>query len=246
MKEQLLNLIKLQEVDLQISKITRELETEPEAIQELRAELQKAQQGLETAQSELSVREKIKKEAEFELQSCEDRIKKSKQKMAEVKTNKEYQAILTEIDSLEAMKSEWEEKIIVAMDEIEKAKQVVAEKEKVVKELEKRLKEARQRLEQSFSHFKKELVELRHKREEMAKDVDKELLKRYDFIRLRRNGRAIVAVDAEVCEGCNMRIPPQKYNELLKSDKLMTCPTCQRIIYWKGILENNGNKEEGE
>ncbi|CAD7771580.1 C4-type zinc ribbon domain protein [Candidatus Methanoperedenaceae archaeon GB37] len=59
------------------------------------------------------------------------------------------------------------------------------------------------------------------------------------FIRKRRNGRAVVSVNDAVCEGCHMHIPPQNYNELLKCDKLMTCPSCQRIIYWKGLLEKN-------
>ncbi len=244
MKEQLLKLIKLQEVDLQIRKINKELETEPEAIKALRKELKEVKEDLATAKAELEEREKVKRDAELELQDCEERIKKSKQKMTEVKTNKEYQALLTEIDELQSLKSEWEDKIIVAMDEIEEAKKIVEEKEKIVKELEQRLKEAQQRLEQSFAHFKKELAQLRQKREEMAKTMDKDLLKRYDFIRSRRNGIAVAAVNAEVCEGCNMHIPPQKYNELLKGDKLMTCPTCQRIIYWKGILENNGQTEE--
>ncbi|MCD6319356.1 MAG: hypothetical protein J7M03_01615 [Candidatus Desulfofervidaceae bacterium] len=246
MREQLLNLIKLQELDLQITQISQKMETEPEALLTLKQELAKAQEELAEAQKELAEKEKIKKDAEWELEECENRIKKSKQKMLEVKTNKEYQALLTEIDELEKMSSEWEEKILVALEEIEKAKKNVAEREKKVKELEQRLSEAKKRLESAFTNLKKELVELRKKREEMVQTVPEDLLRRYDFIRERRNGRAVVAVDAEVCEGCNMHIPPQQYNELLRSDKFMTCPTCQRIIYWKGILENNGETEASE
>ncbi|MDL1969942.1 MAG: C4-type zinc ribbon domain-containing protein [Candidatus Desulfofervidaceae bacterium] len=246
MREQLLNLIKLQELDLQITQISQKMKTEPEALLTLKQELAKAQEELAEAQKELAEKEKIKKDAEWELEECENRIKKSKQKMLEVKTNKEYQALLTEIDELEKMSSEWEEKILVALEEIEKAKKNVAEREKKVKELEQRLSEAKKRLESAFTNLKKELVELRKKREEMVQTVPEDLLRRYDFIRERRNGRAVVAVDAEVCEGCNMHIPPQQYNELLRSDKFMTCPTCQRIIYWKGILENNGETEASE
>jgi len=246
LREQLLNLIKLQELDLQITQISQKMETEPEALLTLKQELAKAQEELAEAQKELAEKEKIKKDAEWELEECENRIKKSKQKMLEVKTNKEYQALLTEIDELEKMSSEWEEKILVALEEIEKAKKNVAEREKKVKELEQRLSEAKKRLESAFTNLKKELVELRKKREEMVQTVPEDLLRRYDFIRERRNGRAVVAVDAEVCEGCNMHIPPQQYNELLRSDKFMTCPTCQRIIYWKGILENNGETEASE
>lgn len=246
MREQLLNLIKLQELDLQITQISRKMESEPEALVALKQELAKAKEDLAEAQKEFAEKEKIKKDAEWKLEECENRIKKSKQKMTEVKTNKEYQALLTEIDELGKMTSEWEEKILAALEEMETAKKNIVEREEKVKELEQRLDKAKKRLESAFTNLKKELVELRKKREEMVQTVPEDLLRRYDFIRERRNGRAVVAVDAEVCEGCNMHIPPQQYNELLRSDKFMTCPTCQRIIYWKGILENNGKTEASE
>jgi predicted nucleic acid-binding Zn-ribbon protein len=43
----------------------------------------------------------------------------------------------------------------------------------------------------------------------------------------------VVAVWKEVCDGCHMSIPPQLYNELQKSNELITCPSCSRIIYWE-------------
>ncbi|HDD45223.1 MAG TPA: hypothetical protein ENG63_10265 [Candidatus Desulfofervidus auxilii] len=244
MREILLNLIKLQDLDLQIKKINQTLETEPEILSNIKEKLTEAKKELEDAKNILAEKEKVKKDAEWELEDTEARIKKSKQKMMEVKTNKEYQALLVEIEELKKIASEWEEKIIIALDEIEEAKKVVAEKEEKVKELEKRLIEAQKRLEISFTNLKKELLDLRKKREEMVKYIPKEILQRYDFIRQHRNGQAVVAVNDGVCEGCHMHIPPQNYNELLRVDKLMTCPSCQRIIYWKGLLEIKNNEEK--
>jgi hypothetical protein len=35
-----------------------------------------------------------------------------------------------------------------------------------------------------------------------------------------------------VCQCCHLAIPPQKFNELIKGEKMMSCPHCMRIIYW--------------
>ena len=69
--------------------------------------------------------------------------------------------------------------------------------------------------------------------------INDDLLKKYDILREKRNGQAVVPAWKEVCNGCHMNIPPQMYNELQKPEILMLCPNCNRIIYWE-------NKETGE
>jgi len=52
------------------------------------------------------------------------------------------------------------------------------------------------------------------------------------MIKARRNGIAIVAVSRGICSGCHMNIPPQLYNELQRSEQILCCPNCNRILYW--------------
>ncbi len=57
------------------------------------------------------------------------------------------------------------------------------------------------------------------------------MIGKYDLLRDRRNGLAIVNVLGGVCQGCFMNLPPQQYNILLRGDKMLDCPSCQRMLY---------------
>ena len=66
----------------------------------------------------------------------------------------------------------------------------------------------------------------------ICETIDQDLLKRYIFLRERKGGQAIGPVVSGVCQICHMGIPPQKFNELIGGDSLLTCPNCNRLIYW--------------
>jgi len=70
-------------------------------------------------------------------------------------------------------------------------------------------------------------------RTKVEKNVSPNLLSKYSFLKDRRASIVVVSVVQGVCGGCNMNIPPQLFNELLRDDKIHTCPTCQRFIYAK-------------
>ena len=79
-----------------------------------------------------------------------------------------------------------------------------------------------------ISSLKKKIVT---KRNGKAKKIDGLVLRKYDMLRVRRNGKAVVGVINGVCQGCFMSIPPQHFNNILKGDRMLECPTCQRILF---------------
>ena len=95
------------------------------------------------------------------------------------------------------------------------------------------------KVEQELNSIDDLLVEMRGKSDEAKEKVDAELLKRYNIIRQKMNGMAVVPVWKEICGGCHVNIPPQVYNELQRSEELILCPNCSRIMYW----ENRDNEE---
>ncbi len=70
-------------------------------------------------------------------------------------------------------------------------------------------------------------------RSEQAMKIKASILRKYDTLRQRRKGLAVVNVVDGVCQGCFMAIPPQLFNRLLRGDELFDCPTCQRIIHYR-------------
>lgn len=73
------------------------------------------------------------------------------------------------------------------------------------------------------------------KRIDLQRDVPDELLVRYERIKKRNKGVGVTSVWKAVCNGCHMNIPPQLYNELQKSDDLLSCPNCNRIMYFQDM-----------
>jgi hypothetical protein len=81
------------------------------------------------------------------------------------------------------------------------------------------------------------LAEYKGKDDRLRKIVDKSLLSKYDRIKQSKKGLAVVECFDGVCRGCHMHIQPQLFNELIRGDRLINCPACQRILYVKAEEE---------
>ena len=66
----------------------------------------------------------------------------------------------------------------------------------------------------------------------MAALISPPVLSRYEFIRNRLRHPVIVPVEAGICSGCHIAIPPQVFIDLQRGNHIMSCPNCQRLMYW--------------
>ena len=83
------------------------------------------------------------------------------------------------------------------------------------------------------------IAECQARNAQIRSALEEGLIRKYEAIRNLHKGVAVVSVWKEVCNGCHMNIPPQMYNELQKTTILMSCPHCNRIIYWQNQEENS-------
>jgi hypothetical protein len=163
-----------------------------------------------------------------------DAIKKSEAKLSSVKTNKEYQAFLKEIDDIKVKNSKLEDDMIEFLDRIEEAENTLNTKKAEYSELQTRLNNEKETIQKETEEGKRRLEILDAQLKTVAAGIDAGLLATYNRVKaLQSNAIGIVAVTDAVCQGCNMNIPPQMYNELQRGDSLKRCPICDRIIYWK-------------
>lgn len=232
MKEKLKVLIELQECDNQIRSIQTQTDQAPSKIQQLRDEFEMAEQGFKELQDQVDGHERDKRNLEREIEELGSKIDKSNQKLDQIKSNKEYQAALKEIDDLNREKGRMEDKVIEIMEEIESLGEKYKKCEKEREENERIFSTKKQQIEDEVKAFEKTLQSLRKKRAGICTDVEKALLDKYDFLRERKMGIALSPVTKSVCQTCHMNIPPQKFNELVRGSELMTCPHCNRIMYW--------------
>jgi len=172
------------------------------------------------------------RDIEREIQDLEVKINKSQQKLSQIKSNKEYTAALKEIDDLKFMKESTEDKALEIMESIEEKEKELAKMEKDLKAHREDCEKMKRDILKEAEELEREIVELKKERIECERSVEQELLDRYNFLMERRDGQAISPVIKGVCQTCHMGIPPQKFIELIKGESLMTCPNCNRIIYW--------------
>lgn len=237
-KEQMSSLVKLQNKEIEISRIERELAGIDERVNALNLELTEFQERVAGQEAKLADLKKQYRSQEGEVQMIESMILKSKQKLGAVKTNKEYQSTLKEIDDLKEKASGIEDLMLAALDEIESGDKDLIEYRDDLADVEREVREKQAEIHQNAEKQGEELVLLKRQRDEVRAATDDKLHARYERVKQQSNGIAIAAIVEGVCQACRINIPPQLFNELLRMDSLKMCPNCQRIMYPKAALDN--------
>jgi uncharacterized protein len=240
LKEQLAYLIELQKLDLIIGRIIFKKSELPENIVQMDEEFAVFAKSVEESKKKFEELNKLQSEKEDKLRKGIDTLKKTKDRLLEVKTNKEYQAMLKEIETVENKNSEIEDEIISGLEEIDHMRAEVRAKEKDFETHRSQYEKEKKKIEKEIGQLDRDLHDAEKKTDALRKQIRDELLKRYETIKGRRNGVAVALVWKEVCGGCHMNIPPQMYIELQRSSELLTCPNCNRIVYWYNQSEKDG------
>lgn len=223
--------VQLQDCDNRIQAITKRKQETPLKIKGLEDELKTIEMKLREEDHRLEELKKDRRSVEQEVQDLENRIEKSNDKLSHIKSNKEYTAALKEIEDLKNIINQTEDKVIQLMEEIEDVEKVCMDNKEKEKYLKKDFEQKKNEVAVELESLEKDLKNLESEREQLSQGVDQELLKRYLFLKERKGGQAIGPVIGGICRSCHMGLPPQKYNELKRSETLLTCPNCQRMIY---------------
>lgn len=235
MKEKLLLLIKIQECDSQLVKLSVKKKTLPEDIEKLSREFSSFEEGIKKNKTQYDELKARHAENENKIKKINESIVKTKERMLEVKNNKEYQAMLKEIETAESSRGEVETLIISLLEELDKLSVLVKKDEEILKQGRDKYEKEKKALEDELNAVDSDAVTWGQKRVELQKNIPDDLISRYERIKKRNKGIGVTSVWKATCNGCHMNIPPQLYNELQKSDELFSCPHCNRIIYFQEI-----------
>jgi uncharacterized protein len=231
LKSQIDNLIRLQTIDSEIYALNREKEAKPEQIKAYEAAFEAKKQALAVLEKTLLDLQKLRKDRELELAAKEEEGKKLQGQLYSLKTNKEYQTMLHQIQGAKADASVIEDKILEVFDKADKAKKEVdAEKERLKGE-EKVFLEQKKKTEDRIKEIDDRLAQLEAQRSQTAPDIDPKILSQYERIMKNREGLGICGVKNNSCQGCNMLVPPQVINLIKMYERLITCEVCNRILY---------------
>lgn len=228
------SLIELQTLDLRIAEIREQRRKIPERLAAAEAPLRDAARLLKETTDSVEALVKERRARERDLEVHEMQTEKLKARLSELKTNKEYQAYLFEIEMANKKKGEIEEQILILMEKIEQTQRTAKDAQAKVTEAERAFGREKKTLEELETKLEAELSELDRKQRELAAAIDKGLFDRYTKLKATRKDVALAPVRDGICQGCRLQVPPQLVAEVKRSDELQTCPYCHRMLYWDG------------
>lgn len=231
MKEEISQLKALQAIDQEISELEAQLAAVATDLDERRAAIAEHQATAGELRERQAALEQRKREVETGLDEDLARIKDRQAKMMNIQSNREYQSLLKESEDAKRSSKEREEELLRIGEELEQVTAKISECENLATGAEKLLAEESKAAEEKVAALNSEKEKVGKKRNGKSKGIRASILKKYEMLRVRRNGLALVGVIDGVCRGCFMNIPPQLFNELLKEEQLLICPTCNRIMY---------------
>jgi hypothetical protein len=224
-------LIQLQGLDTDIREAQALLDSIPSQIEAIDQRITAGSQSVAVAKDRLAANQKKRRELEAEVKDIKARIAKHKSQQSQVKNNKEYGALVKEIEDDQRRIDSLEESILQEMlqaDDIEteiKGALGLQAKDKSVLEKEKEV------LAQKKAEAEAGVQSLEKEKEALLPQIPPEQWALYQRIFRKKGGIALSPIMDDFCALCHMRIRPQMLNELLEKDKLLICENCGRILY---------------
>ena len=214
MKRELELLVKLQSLDSLIAKKEEHRGGVTTAIEEASSAVEEKKRVVEEAAARLKMLEKRRREREATMDDLAQRITDRKGKLFQVKDNKEYTAMLKEIEQAKAEIDRYEEEVIILLDDISVAQGELSKAKEELGVAEKRLEDAKREGKKEQERLAEELEQGREERRRLAETIPPRFIRLYQRIMKSKNGLAVVRAENAVCLGCKMELPPQHFVEV--------------------------------
>ncbi len=236
MNPDLRNLIALQDLEIKITSLQKQVADIPNIIHGFEDEVRRmreAHEGQAARSKELANRRRT---LEGDVDMSRSKLSRLKDQLMAVKTNKEYTAMLHEIQMAEEQIRGEEDKILEIMEEMEEKEKTLKGAEQELHKKSAELQESMRKTTESAPQLEAELERLRQERAQMETQIGAELLARYRRIAEARKGIALAEAKDELCSACHVRIRPQMYAELMRTDNIHACDSCSRILFVRESL----------
>jgi predicted nucleic acid-binding Zn-ribbon protein len=233
---QLRTLVKLQELELAIKQFEATIAAKPQEIEPLVRALDDARSSARAQRQDLETLEKQRRQLESAVAEEQSNLQKAQRKLLEVKTNKEYSAMVVEIDTFKQKILGHEDAVLQLMELSEARKQELVDRDRQIQAAEQDLSEGQRRNELELAVLQETLAGRRQAREEAVQQLERPAVDLYTRLLNGRKGLAVVGIKNSACQGCFLTLPPQLIQEVRRKDRMLTCSHCQRILYWSGEM----------
>lgn len=231
MQEKLRILKNLQDLDQGLNDVRRQLTVLEDEAEELTSERVRVEGMVATLANDLAGLEGELTELDCALLVEQDNVVKAEGRLPAIKTQKEYVAVLKEIDTAKKVNKEIQDRIKHKNDEIAALAAEKAEKDGELAAVSARTAERCALITAQINEIKAQTSAREIERKELFAKLPVTLGKRYQVLIERRHGVAVVLAQKGACTGCNMLLPPQLFNNLYTTQEIISCPLCSRLLY---------------
>ncbi len=225
-------LIELQEVDNRLDELMEERGDLPLIVEDLKVKLDEKKRNLEEIEDNLKGTKVHLKDLEINIQEAKDKLKKYEDQLYQVKTNKEYDAITVETETVKEQLVQFENDVLESHEKIERLENEIETLQDEIGKLESEFEENNIELESKMRSTAEEENMLMQERKIIVEGFSPQIIAMYEKVRKARDGMGVAAIKNGVCGGCYSYIPPQKIVEIKRMKKIYTCEFCGRILVY--------------
>jgi len=227
-------LIRLQKLETTADDARRKIADHPDRIQALDTRLQQAKDLVAGVKARLTAAQEKRRIDEKDVSSVQTRLAKYKDQLLEVKTNREYTAMLHEIETAQNDIKAREDRILEIMMESDELGAELKKGEAELKVAEKEIAAERAVLAKEITALQAELDTTATARAALVSQIDRHALAIFETTAKGRKGVAVAEARNGLCTICHVRLRPQMFNEVRKNESIIQCDSCRRILYFTG------------
>ena len=231
-------LIELQGIDTKLRDLNDLLGDLPSKGEELDQQEETIKNSLVEQKDRLKELEVEMHKRDVRIAQINDKINKFKDQLFLVTNNKQYDALMLEIDHLKEQRGTNETESIAFLEEKETLTESVESMESELGELSQNLGVRKEKLETAISQSAEEKTSLDQQRTEQVHGIDLNIVSVYDRIMKARDGLAVVQLSDSACGGCGAHIPAQTITEVRAKIVIHRCDVCGRFLYNQEISVN--------
>lgn len=231
LKEGLLQLLKVQDVDLELKSLEEAKSKYPAEIAERRGAISRADQALKELTDRLAELERHQRHFERELEGAREQLKKLEARFSAVTTNKEYDALQLEVEAVKAKMSEFESQILESIESGEAVREQVELERQDVQEVHQEQQTRIDELQVRLDSLQGEVNGVQRRRQAAVDGIDMSLLRTYETAR-RGRGLSVAAVRKGSCGACYRQLPAQMKSLVRRCEQVIHCESCGAIMAW--------------